>query len=75
MPKQIARCAIPEAIAVKVAPAMVLMAKFSLPLVWLLDRSGKVPLWILGQRGEAAAGKVSEMKSGRLSWKLKAPAC
>ena len=58
VPKQIA-LRDPEAIAVKVAPAMVLMAKFSLPLVWLLDRSGKVLLWILGQRGEAE-GKVSE---------------
>ena len=58
VPKQIA-LRDPEAIAVKVAPAMVLMAKFSLPLVWLLDRSGKVLLWLLGQRGEAE-GKVSE---------------
>ena len=58
VPKQIA-LRDPEAIAVKVAPAMVLMAKFSLPLVWLLDRSGKVLLWILGQRGESE-GKVSE---------------
>ena len=58
VPKQIA-LRDPEAIAVKVAPAMVLMAKFSLPLVWLLDRSGKVLLWLLGQRGEAE-GRVSE---------------
>src|SRR6478735_6077718 len=58
VPKQIA-LRDPEAVAVKVAPAMVWMAKFSLPLVWLLDRSGKVLLWILGQRGEAE-GKVSE---------------
>ena len=58
VPKQIA-LRDPEAIAVKVAPAMVLMAKCSLPLVWLLDRSGKVLLWILGHRGEAE-DKVSE---------------
>ena len=58
MPKQIA-LRDPEAIAVKVAPAMVLMAKVSLPLVWLLDRSGKVLLWLLGHRGEAE-DKVSE---------------
>jgi putative hemolysin len=58
VPKQIA-LRDPEAIAVKVAPAMVLMAKISLPLVWLLDRSGKALLWILGHRGEAE-GKVSE---------------
>lgn len=49
----------PEAVAVKVAPAMVLLAKVSLPLVWLLDRSGKALLWLLGQRGDAEE-KVSE---------------
>jgi putative hemolysin len=38
---------------------MVLLAKISLPLVWLLDRSGKGLLWVLGQRGEAEE-KVSE---------------
>jgi putative hemolysin len=58
VPKQIA-LRDPEAIAVKVAPAMTLMARASLPLVWLLDRSGKVLLWLLGQRGEAEE-KVSE---------------
>jgi len=49
----------PEAVAVRVAPAMVLLAKISLPLVWLLDRSGKALLWLLGHRGEAEE-KVSE---------------
>ena len=58
VPKQIA-LRDPEAVAVKVAPAMVLLAKISLPLVWLLDRSGKALLWLLGHRGEAAE-KVSE---------------
>src|SRR3954467_8822909 len=58
VPKQIA-LRDPEAVAVKVAPAMVLLAKISLPLVWLLDRSGKALLWILGHRGEAE-DKVSE---------------
>src|SRR3954468_7779788 len=58
VPKQIA-LRDPEAVAVKVAPAMVLMAKISLPLVWLLDRSGKALLWLLGHRGDAAE-KVSE---------------
>ena len=38
---------------------MVLLAKVSLPLVWLLDRSGKVLLWLLGHRGEAD-DRVSE---------------
>ncbi|MDB5652558.1 MAG: DNA-binding protein [Tardiphaga sp.] len=58
VPKQIA-LRDPEAVAVRVAPAMVWMARISLPLVWLLDRSGKALLWLLGQRGEAE-GKISE---------------
>jgi putative hemolysin len=58
VPKQIA-LRDPEAIAVKVAPAMVWLAKISLPLAWLLDRSGKVLLWVLGHRGEADE-RVSE---------------
>src|SRR3984893_12484004 len=43
----------------RVAPAMMLLAKASLPLVWLLDRSGKAVLWLLGHRG-AAEEKISE---------------
>lgn len=58
VPKQIA-LRDPEAIAVKVAPAMTLMAKLSLPLVWLLDRSGKALLWVLGHR-EDPQDRVSE---------------
>jgi putative hemolysin len=58
VPKQIA-LRDPEAVAVRVAPYMVLLSKISLPLVGLLDRSGKVLLWLLGQRGEAQE-KVSE---------------
>ena len=38
---------------------MMLLAKISLPLVWLLDRSGKALLWLLGHRGEPE-DKVSE---------------
>ncbi|MGL5164910.1 MAG: hemolysin family protein [Afipia sp.] len=58
VPKQIA-LRDPEAVAVKVAPAMVVLAKISSPLVWVLDRSGKALLWVLGQRGDAEE-KVSE---------------
>ena len=58
VPKQIA-LRDPEAVAVKVAPAMSVLAKISLPLVWILDRSGKGLLWLLGQRGDAEE-KVSE---------------
>jgi putative hemolysin len=58
VPKQIA-LRDPESIAVKAAPAMTVMAKLSLPLVWLLDRSGKSLLWLLGHR-EDAQDRVSE---------------
>jgi len=52
VPKQIA-LRDPEGIAVKVAPAMTLLSKISLPLVFLLDLSGRAVLWLLGQRGES----------------------
>ncbi|UPJ50340.1 HlyC/CorC family transporter [Bradyrhizobium sp. 200] len=58
VPKQIA-LRDPESVAVRVAPYMMMLAKISLPAVWLLDRSGKVLLWLLGHRG-AAGEKVSE---------------
>ncbi|MEH2514235.1 putative hemolysin [Nitrobacteraceae bacterium AZCC 1564] len=58
VPKQIA-LRDPEAIAVRVAPAMTLLAKISSPVVWLLDLSGKALLALLGQHGEAN-DKVSE---------------
>jgi putative hemolysin len=58
VPKQIA-LRNPELVAVRVAPYMVLLSKISLPLVWLLDRSGRVLLWLLGHRGQAEE-KVSE---------------
>src|SRR6185312_15232845 len=50
VPKQIA-LRDPESVAVRVAPFMTLLAKVSAPAVWLLDRSGKGLLWLLGQRG------------------------
>jgi putative hemolysin len=49
VPKQIA-LRNPEAIAVKVAPAMTMLATVARPLVWLLDVSGKAVLTLLGQR-------------------------
>jgi putative hemolysin len=58
VPKQIA-LRDPESVAVRVAPYMLLLATISLPAVWLLDRSGKALLWLLGHRG-AAGEKVSE---------------
>jgi putative hemolysin len=58
VPKQIA-LRDPEGIAVKVAPAMAVLATVSSPLVWVLNLSGKAALWLLGQRGEAT-GKITE---------------
>lgn len=52
VPKQIALRA-PEAVASKVAPAMAMLSKIALPLVWLLNASGKAVLALLGQKGEA----------------------
>ncbi len=51
MPKQIA-LRDPEAVAVRVAPAMTWLARISSPVVWLLDKSGDAILFVLGQRGE-----------------------
>lgn len=50
VPKQIA-LRDPEGIAVMVAPAMSLLSKVALPLVFLLDISGRAVLWMLGQSG------------------------
>ena len=58
VPKQIA-LRDPESVAVRVAPYMMLLARISLPAVWLLDRSGKVLLWLLGHRG-GTSERVSE---------------
>jgi len=58
VPKQIA-LRDPEAVALKVAPAMTLLAKISSPLVTLLDLSGKAVLWVLGHRGKKEE-KVTE---------------
>ena len=51
VPKQIA-LRDPEGIAVMVAPAMTLLSKIALPLVFLLDFSGRGVLWLLGQNTE-----------------------
>src|SRR5262245_7968606 len=51
VPKQIA-LRDPEMIAVKVAPAMTVLARIAGPLVWLFDASGRAVLHLLGQRGQ-----------------------
>jgi len=51
VPKQLAlRNA--EGVAIRVAPAMAVLSTVTTPVVWLLDRSGKAVLWLLGQRGD-----------------------
>jgi putative hemolysin len=52
VPKQIA-LRNPEAVAVRVAPAMTVLAKVGLPLGWLLDLSGRAVLALLGQKEES----------------------
>lgn len=58
VPKQLA-LRDPEAVAVRVAPAMNVLSKISLPLVVLLDVSGKLILKLLGSGGDTE-DKVSE---------------
>ena len=52
VPKQIA-LRDPEGVAVKVAPAMTVLARIGAPLVWLLDVSGDLVLRALGYKSEA----------------------
>lgn len=54
VPKQVA-LANPEAVASRVAPAMRILSRVAMPLVWLLDVSGKAVLALLGQRGKRAS--------------------
>ena len=58
VPKQIA-LRDPEGVAVRVAPAMSILAKIAAPLVWLLDVSGRAVLCLLGQRAQRE-GKVTD---------------
>lgn len=48
VPKQIA-LKNPEGVAVRMAPAMKVIASVTTPIVWLLDRSGRAVLFLLGQ--------------------------
>src|SRR5438445_11536532 len=64
VPKQVA-LRDPESIAVRVAPLMDLLAKISLPLVVVLDISGKLLLTLLGRRGEAEE-RISDEASHHL---------
>jgi putative hemolysin len=59
VPKQMALRA-PEAVAAKVAPTMTYLSRFALPLVWLLDKSGKLVLGLLGQTGKGSGSVTDE---------------
>ncbi len=58
VPKQIA-LRDPEKIAVRVAPAMTVMARIASPIVWFLDISGRTALKLLGY-GTAAEHRVTD---------------
>ena len=59
VPKQIA-LARPEAVAARVAPAMRALLVGAAPLVWLLDRSGRAVLALLGRSGRREDGVSDE---------------
>jgi putative hemolysin len=59
VPKQIALRA-PEAAAVRIAPLLNVISIVAAPLVWLLDRSGRAVLYLLGQSGQADRGMTDE---------------
>jgi putative hemolysin len=58
VPKQLA-LRNPEAVAIRMAPAMLLLSRVAAPVVWLLDRSGKLILRLLGASGDGG-GRVTE---------------
>lgn len=51
VPKQLA-LKNPEAVAIRVAPAMALVSRAAAPVVWFLDISGRAILFLLGQSGK-----------------------
>ena len=59
VPKQIA-LRNPERIAVRVAPAMTVLAQIAAPFVWLLDASGRLLLRLLGYRHGPQANVTEE---------------
>jgi putative hemolysin len=59
VPKQIALAA-PETVACRVSAAMFLLSRIAAPVVWFLDRSGKLVLRLLGQSGRREASVSDE---------------
>lgn len=59
VPKQIALRS-PEASAVRIAPLLHGISVIAAPVVWLLDRSGRIVLSLLGQSGSSEHGMTDE---------------
>jgi putative hemolysin len=59
VPKQIA-LRNPEKVALRVAPAMTILARVASPLVTVLDGSGRILLWIMGYRQQPAEKVTDE---------------
>ncbi len=59
VPKQIALAA-PERVAARVAPSMIVLSRVTAPVVWLLDRSGKLVLRLFGQSGRRESSVSDE---------------
>lgn len=59
VPKQIALRA-PEGVAVRISPLILFISRIAAPIVWVLDRSGRVLLRLLGQSGESDRGISDE---------------
>lgn len=59
VPKQIALRA-PETVAARIAPLLHLISIVAAPVVWILDRSGKLVLALLGQSGAAERNMTDE---------------
>ena len=59
VPKQIALRA-PEAVAVRIAPLLTLISIVAAPVVWILDKSGRLVLAFLGQSGNVDRNMTDE---------------
>ena len=66
VPKQIA-LKNAEAIAIRMAPLMVVLSNALAPMVWVLEHSGRFLLWIIGQSGESSARVTDEEVHNLLS--------
>ncbi|MBK4216045.1 HlyC/CorC family transporter [Paracoccus caeni] len=59
VPKQIALRS-PETVASRIAPIILWISRIAAPIVWVLDKSGKAVLSLLGQSGESDRGISDE---------------